>query len=324
MVCFSARRLVAGIFISCVVLGFSGCKKEEGSAGSGGGASGATSKDLDMIPVDSDVVFGIDLAGAQKSALFKEYALPALQKNEDFQKFLTTLKTKCNIDPMTSATRLTGGVKMEGRQGNVVAVLHGIEKGKALACVDQVKEELAAQKVEATKDGDVITMKNADGETTVFTFTGDTTMVMVGGPKASKERVLEVAQGKSQLKTSKEFSDMYGKINAGHTVWFLVRGDMDQLAKNLERINVRSKAIFGSVNATDGLEARAVLRAETEEQATNFVDLMKTQGGMVAGMVQKLDIDREKNDARVHVVMTAEQVKSVAGLARGFMGGGRR
>ncbi|HWO22399.1 MAG TPA: hypothetical protein VNO30_26755 [Kofleriaceae bacterium] len=322
MVCVSARRLIAGIFISSVVLAFCGCKKEEGSSGSGGGASGASSKDLDVIPVESDVVFSIDLAQAQKSALFKEYALPALTKSEDAQKFLTTLKTKCNIDPMASATRVTAGVKMEGRQGDVVAVLHGIEKSKALPCVDQVKEELAAEKVEATKDGDIITMKSPDG-TTFFKFTGDTTAVMVGGPKASKERLLEVVQGKSQLKSSKEFADMYGKINAGHTVWFLVRGDLEPIAKGLEKLNAKAKAVFGSVNATDGLEARAVMRLETEEQATQIVDLAKNQGGMAAGMVQKLDIDRDKNDARVHIVMTADQVKSVAGFARGFMGGRR-
>jgi hypothetical protein len=225
---------------------------------------------------------------------------------------------------MASATRMTAGVKVIDRNnGDVVAVVHGIEKSKALPCLDKVKEELAAQKVEAVRDGDVVTLKSPDGKNTVFTFTGDTTVVMVMGAKASKERVLEVAQGKSALQSSKEFTDMYGKINTGHTAWFLVRGDMDAIAKGLERLNVRSKAIFGSVNLTDSLEVRAVMRVETEEQATNIVDLMKSQAQMASSMMQKLDIDRDKNDARVNIVMTAEQLKSVAGLAGGFMGGGR-
>lgn len=324
MVCFSARRLVAGIFISSVVLGFSGCKKDEaGGAGSSKGGASASSKDLDIIPVESDVVLGLDVAQAQKSALFKEYALPALTKSEDFQKFQNTLKTKCNIDPMASATRVTAGIKVVDRNnGDVVAVIHGIEKAKALPCLDQVKEELAAQKVEAVKDGDVVTLKSPNGNT-VFTFTGDSTMVMVGGAKATKERVLEVAQGKSTLRSSKEFTDMHGKINTGHSLWFLVRGDMDAIAKGLERLNVRSKAIFGSVNLTDSLEVRAVMRVETEEQATNIVDLMKSQAQMASSMMQKLEIDRDKTDARVHIVMTAEQLKSVAGLAGSFMGGPR-
>lgn len=323
MVCFNARRLVAGFFVCSVLIGFGGCKKEEGTAAGGkGGTSAAGNKDLDVVPVDSDVVLSIDLAQAQKSAVFREFALPAITKSEDAQKFLATLKTKCNIDPMVSASRLTAGIKIvDNDNADFVGVLHGIEKSKAIPCIDQMKEELAAQQIQAVKDGDVVTLKNDRGAF-AFTFTGDTTAVIVSGPKASKERVLEVAQGKSALKTSKEFGDMYGKLNTGHTVWFLVRGDTEAIAKNLEKLNVRSKAIFGTVNLTDGLEVRGQMRVETEEQATNVVDLMKSQTGMFANMATKLEIDRDKNDVRTTIVMTQEQLKSVAGLARSFTRGG--
>ena len=79
------------------------------------------------------------MSQAQKSAVFREFALPAITKSEDAQKFLTTLKTKCNIDPMVSASRLTAGVKIvDNDNADFVGVLHGIEKSKAIPCIDQI------------------------------------------------------------------------------------------------------------------------------------------------------------------------------------------
>jgi hypothetical protein len=319
MVCFRSRRLAAGFFVCSVVLGACGGKKDEGGgAGDKGGASGASNKDLDVIPVDSEIVLGVDLAQAQKSALFRELVLPRMTRSGDIQKVIETLKTKCNIDPLTAATGLTAGLKgMDTRNPDAVAVLHGIEKAKALACLDQVKEELAAEKVEVVKDGEVVSIKTGARGDLAFTFTGDTTAVLVLGPQANKERVLEVAQGKSTLKTSKEFNEMYGRVQAGQTAWVVARADVGP-AKNLEKLNVKAKTIFGSANITDGLEINGRIRVESEEQAKNFADLAKSQAAMFSKMAEKLEIEPDKNDVRFTVVFTQPQLTSVVGLLKSF------
>jgi hypothetical protein len=326
MVCFRSRRLAAG-FLVCVcsvALGACGGKKDEGKGGDDkGGTSAASNKDLDMIPAESDVVLGVDLAGARQSALFREYALPMMTRSGDVQKLTETLKTKCQLDPMAAATRLTAGIKIvDRRNADVVAVLHGVEKAKALPCLDQVKDELAAQQLEVTKDGDVVTIKGDRGEL-AFTFTGDSTAVIVLGPKANKAGVLEAAQGKSTLKSSKKFTDMYSRVQTTHTLWYLVKGDTELVAKNLEKLNVRAEAIFGSANLTDGLEIYGQLRAETEEQASNVVDLVKAQAGMFGSMAQKFEVDRDKTDVKTTVVLTQQQLKTVAGLLRSLVRGSR-
>jgi hypothetical protein len=326
MVCFRSRRLAAGLFVCSVVLGACGGKKDEGksAAEKGGVASSvASNKDLDLVPAESEVVLGLDLAGAQKSALFRDLLLPMLTRSADVQKVVETLKTKCNIDPLTAATGLTAGIRGVGtRNPDVVAVVHGIDKAKALSCLDQVKEELAAERIEVTRDGDAVMMKGEGGDL-AFTFTGDATAVVVMGSKADKEGVLAAAQGKSTLKASKEFADMYSRVKTSHTVWYLVKGDVEMIAKNLERLNVRSKAIFGSANVTDGLELRGHMRVETEEQATNVVDLLKSQEAMFGKMADKIEIDRDKNDVRTMVKLTQAQLKSVLGLLQSVAGGFR-
>jgi hypothetical protein len=324
MVCFSSRRLAAGLFVCSVVLGACGGKKDEGkpAGGAGGGASAVTNKDLDVIPAESEIVFGLDLAGAQKSALYQEYALPVLTRSGDAQKVITTLKTRCDIDPLAAASSLTAGAKgIDGRNPDVVVVLHGIDKARAMPCLDKVKDDLAAENIEVTRDGDVVVLKSPEGDL-AFTFTGDTTAVIVLGPRANKERVLEVAQGKSPLKSSKEFSDMYGRLQTGHTVWFLVNGQTPAIAKLLDQISVRSKAIFGTVNVTDKLESNTRIRVDGEEQAQKLAELIKSAAGYIEKMAEKLEVESDGADARATVVFTPKQLKSVLAvvgpLMRGF------
>src|SRR6185436_11851908 len=238
MVCVRSRWLAAGLLICSVVLGACGSKKEgDKSADGKSGTSAAGNQDLDVIPLQSDLVLGIDLAQAQKSGAYREYVLPMMTRSGEVQKVTELLKTKCQLDPMAVATRLTAGVKLANKRNlDGVVVVHGIEKAKALPCLDQVKEQLAAEHVEVTKDGDVVMLKGERGEL-ALTFTGDSTVLVVMGGKANKEGVMEAAQAKSALKSSKEFADMYSRIQTGHTIWYLVRGDADVLANLLKQVN---------------------------------------------------------------------------------------
>ena len=97
--------------------------------------------------------------------LFRDYLLPMITKSDDAQRVIEMLKSKCSIDPLAAATRLTAGVNLGKRPADsgAVVVLHGIEKAKALPCIDQMKDQLAAEKIEVTRDGDVVVLKG-EGE----------------------------------------------------------------------------------------------------------------------------------------------------------------
>lgn len=315
MVCFHARRLAAGFFVLIAVLGACGGKKDEGKSAQGQGGAAATSNpDLDLIPAGSDTVFGIDLAKAQQSALFRDYALPMMGQSGDAQQVIELLKSKCDLDPMAAGKRVTAGVKLAGaRVTDVVAVVHGIEKAKALPCLDQLKDQLEAKGIAVTRDGDVVVLKGEQGDL-AFTFIGDTRVLVVIGGKANKAGVLELAQGKSTLKTSKGFADMYSLLQTTHTLWFLLRGDQELVARNLAMLNIKAKAIFGSVDVSSGLAIRTRIRVESEEQATNLAELAKNQSSTFSGMAEKLEIDRDKADVRMEVSFTSAQLKAVLGF----------
>jgi len=315
MVCFRSRRLAAGLFVCSVVLGACGKKDEGGAAGGKSGASAASTKDLEMIPVESEIVLGVDLAQAQKSALFRDLAAPEMTASGDIQKIVETLKTKCDIDPMKAATSLTAGVKdASTRNPEVVAVLHGIEKAKAMPCLDKVKDDLAAEKLEVVKDGDVVVIKSDRGDL-AFTFTGDTTAVIVAGPNAKKERVLEIAQAKSTLKSSKQFNEMFGRVQAGHTAWAVVNGGTPIVAKNLQRLEVTSKALVGSVNVTDKLEIHGRALVENADQAQKLAETVKMLASF-AGKSEKLEVEPENAEVRLLVVFTQPQLEQLLKRAK--------
>ncbi|HWU88005.1 MAG TPA: hypothetical protein VN253_12050 [Kofleriaceae bacterium] len=311
MVGFPSRRLAVGLFICGVVLG--ACKKDEpGKSGGDNGAAGGANGDLGLIPVDSDLVLGLNLAQARDSALYRDFVMPSLTKNGKLQALIEKLKTKCGFDPMTAVSSMTLGLKSDGEG---VAVVHGLEKAKALPCVDQVKDELAQGKVEVTKDGDVVLAKgDRPGDTAAVTFVDDKTALFVFGPKANKAGALEVAQGKSALSSSKEFTSMYGQLRTGDTVWGVLKGSAEPLASQLEKLNVKSTAVFGSASVKDGLAIDLRMRVESEDQAQNVAKLI---GSQVAGFEQfadKVEIGSDKADVRFQVSFTPEKLKTVLGF----------
>jgi hypothetical protein len=315
MVAFPSRRLAAGLVVCGVVLG--ACKKEEpGKSGDNNGAAVVKNQDLQLVPVDSEMVLGLNLAQARDSKLFQELVMPQITKNAKLQALVEKIKTKCGFDPMTAVSSITLGMKAGGGNPEGVVVVHGLEKAKALPCVDQMKDEAAEQKAEITRDGDVVLIKgDRPEESSAVTFVDDKTAVVAFGPKGNKAGVLEVAQGKSTLSSSKEFVDMYSRVKTGDTVWLLVNTSAEMVAEALSKLNIKSKALFGSVNVTDGVAIDLRLRVDSEEQAANLAKGMESQAAGFAQFADKVEIDSEKADVRFKVSLTQDKLQTLVRFA---------
>lgn len=321
MVGLLSRRFTTGLFICGVLLG--ACKKDDAGSGGSSGGTGGKNSDLTMIPADSELVLGLNFAQARDSALFRDYVLPRLTKDARLQASIEKIKTKCGFDPMTAVTNLTLGLReLASRKGDGVIVVHGLEKAKAMSCVDQMKDELAQEKVEVTKDGDVLLVKgDRPDETSAITFVDDKTALVVIGPKATKAGVLEAAQGKSALTTSKEFTDMYGRVKTSDTIWMLVNGSAEPVANMLSKLDVKTKAVFGSINMTDGLAIDMRMRVESAEQAETVAKLIGSQVAPFEQMADKLDIKNDGTDVRTQINISAEKLRTLQGMLGGLLRG---
>jgi hypothetical protein len=314
-----------------LALAFAGCNKEEKKGAPGdktaekedkpgvaSGSSGAVD-DLTLLPLDSEVVLGINFAQVTQSSLWKQFIEPRMMTGE-LQSQLATFKAKCDFDPMASFKTVSVGLKVVNDKPDGVIVVHGIDKAKSLACVDKMKDEASKEGTEMTRDGDVLLVKNKNGEPAAVMFVNDNTAVIALGDKGNAAGVKQVAQGGSTLKSSPPFLDMYSKVKTGDSLWFLINGN----AKFFEKaaaIGAKPKAVFGSVNVTDGLSLDMRMRMETPDAAAQFANMMKAQVQQAAKMVDQVDVTAEGADAKFTIVLSNQKLQALIQQFSGMFGG---
>ncbi|MGN6104839.1 MAG: hypothetical protein ACTHU0_07040 [Kofleriaceae bacterium] len=343
MITMSRRRswLFAGLVASSA-LALGACKKEEkknpsqpaGETRSGeqnGGvgktptpsapSSASVGDDLSLLPVDSEVVMGLNFAQLQQSALWKKFVEPQLVSG-DAMKQLAEFKTSCGFDPLEAIKSVSVGMKnATAEKPDGVIVLHGPDKSKVLGCFDKMKDKAAAEGTIVTRDGDVVTMKKDDDGLVVFTFVNDNTAVAVVGATASVDTLKAATAGNSALKTSGAFVDMYSKIKTGDSLWLLMNGN-SKVFEQAARMGIKPKAVFGSVNVTSGLSLDLRMRLDSADQATQMATGFKGQAAALTSMVDKLDIAADGPDVKFYVSLSEQKLATLVQQFGGMLGAG--
>ncbi|MDB4955958.1 MAG: hypothetical protein JWO36_3527 [Myxococcales bacterium] len=330
------------VVVAGLALGVSGCKKNDekksdqpttgdktteskSGADNSQAVSAAVSAvagnadDLSLLPVDSEMVLGLNFAQLQQSALWKQYSPKIMDK---MASGLAEFKAACGFDPMEAVKSVSLGMKELDKKPNGAIVVHGPEKAKVMACLDKAKAEAVKKGTEITIDGNVFLVKDKAGETSAFTFVNDTTLLGTMGSAGTKDGVLAAAKGTSALKTSQTFVEMYSKINTKESLWMLMNGNSPMFSK-MGAMGVKPKAIFGSINLTDGLTVDMRMRLATPDEATSFVNMIKPQitNPQVKQMVDKLDVGTDGTDVKFSLGMSSQKLQSLVGMLGGMMGG---
>ncbi|HEY0191314.1 MAG TPA: hypothetical protein VGC42_09355 [Kofleriaceae bacterium] len=292
------------------------CKKD-----GAGGVGGAASDDLTLLPVDSELVVGVNVAQVEQSALWKQLVEPKIVGSSDFTTKMADFKAKCGFDPMTSVTTLSLGLKnLDGNKPTGAIVVHGLDKTKVWACLDTMKPEITKDGTELTKVGDIATFKNPkDNDTAAITFINDSTMLAVIGDQGTPDGVKLAAAGKSALKTSPQFVDMYSKVKTGDSVWGLMNGNSKAFEK-MGSMGVKPKAVFGSVNVTDGLSADLHMRLETPDAAASLATLAKGQLDRAKQMFDKAEVSNDGADVKFEVAMSNQKLQQMLQTFGGMFG----
>ena len=286
----------------------------------GGSISGTTGQDLALLPVDSDVVVGINFAQIRSSELWKEFVEPKLDKS-DFGG-IDKIKALCGFNPLESLKSLAFGLKGSGPDTQGAAVIHGVEKSKAMTCFS--KDGVAEAEKDGAKvtiDGDVVMITDKNGQHFGFTFVNDdTALVVIGTNGETKDGIKKVAGGGSGLQTSPTVVALYSKINSTDSLWYLVNGKASFMSQ-LASMGVKPQAMFGSVNVTDGVSASVHMRLGSADEANNLVTLLKGELGQAKQFFDKLDVSSDGQDAKFDISVGKDKLKMIAGMLGGAMGG---
>jgi hypothetical protein len=284
--------------------------------------------DLALLPVDSDMVVGVNIAQIQTSPMWKDFIAPRVM-SDDVKARLDEFKQKCGIDPLAVVKSASIGLKdaATGKEG--VVVVHGPDKAKVMACADKMKTDKDA-KVEVTQDGDVTILKpksaGPDTPSVAFMFTSDDTAVIVVGPKANAAGVKAVAAGTGGLPSSGAFVDMYNRLETEKSLWMLMNGKNKAFAP-LAMAGIKPTHVFGSLDVQDGLNLDLRMRLASPDQATQSATMMKSQLAPAAGMlnIDKIDVASDGQDLKLGMMVSKANVpkmlQAMQGLA-GSMGGG--
>ncbi len=332
-------RIRSGWLAAIVAVSLVGaCKKNDNKAGAGSGSAttttttttttggGATpvavagTDDLSLLPVDSEMVMGLNFAQLQQSALWKQFSPKLMEKAATN---LAEFKAACGFDPLEAVKSVSMGLKgLGGTQPDGVIVVHGPDKSKVMACVDKAKAEAAKQGTDITVDGGVFVVKDKSGQPSAFTFVNDNTLIGTIGTMGTKDGVLAAAKGTSSLKSSAMFTEMYSKINTNDSLWLLMNGNSPAFSK-MGSMGVKPKAIFGSINVTDGLTVDMRMRLGTPDEAKQLVTMLQGQlnNPQVKQMFDKLDVAQDGSDAKFSVAMSNQKLQQLIGMVGGMMGG---
>ncbi len=308
------RWLVAVLACSSLTIGAACKKKEEAKPGAGSGATVGKAVtpggDLALLPVDSEAVIGVDWAQLQSSSLWKQFVEPEMLKDAELMQALATFKERCGFDPMTSVQRLSIGMKGLGNDvPDGVVIVHGLDQGKTLACLDKYQAEAAQEQVTVTKDGDVVVAKSSDGSA-AFTFLSSSSALVVFGADATGDGVRKAALGGSTLSTSPAFVDMYAKIDTKQSIWMLINGNAKPF-EALSDLGIKPKAVFGSINVTDSLAGDIRARLDSADQAAQTANGFRGQAEAMASMVDKLEITNDGADVRVVAAASSAKLKTL-------------
>jgi hypothetical protein len=317
--------LVVTLALGLAVLG-AACKKEGSNSATGdkseasGGA--ASTDDMSLLPADSEVVFGLNLAQLQQSQLWKQFVEPRMQSGET-QKKMNEVKARCGWDPMTAMSSLAfGGKDLDGNKPSIVLVMHGLDKTKALDCLDKSKDEITKDGTEMTKDGDVVVIKDKNGDSGAVTFVNNSTAVVAfGGGRGNPAGVKALVSGTGTLKTSASFTEMYKKVKTSDSLWGLASG------KVLDKLPVKATAAYGSLNVTDGLAVDLRVRFEKAEDATQATSMINSQTKQAVQYFDKAEFTADGSEMHGTVVMSNQKLQTMIqqfgpmlGMAIGGMG----
>jgi len=324
------------VAIAALGLGASACKKKEEKKAEPTGSATTSEKptepkpapavqivggeDLALLPADSELVMGLNFTQLKQSALWKQFSPKLMEK---ISGGLNEFKAACGFDPIDAIQTVSLGVKGVGTDNvDGAFVIHGPDKAKSMACIDKAKVEAKKKGTDVTVDGEVVLVKDKSGKPSAWTFTNANTLVGVVGAAASKDTLLAATKGTSTLKTSQTFVEMYNKINTKESLWLLVNGNAPFMAKAAQA-GVKPKAVFGSLNVTDGLTLDLRIRLGSPDEATQLVNMAKgqTNNAQVKQMFDKLDVTADGNDAKIALAMSNAKLQNLIQMASSMMGG---
>lgn len=278
--------------------------------------------DLAFLPADSELVLGVDFAQIKKSALWAQYAPPLLDK---LNASLADFKAACGFNGIDQLTSVSLAMKnLDGDSPDGVLVVRGTMKAMLTPdCVAKLSAKAKEEGGTFALDGDTYVHTSSRGHHAAMRFIGDHTLLMTVGTQGTKDGLAAIAKGGAGLDTSPAFTDLMKGVDRTRSMWFAMNGNSPVFAQ-MASLGAKPKAVFGSVNITDGLTFDGAMRFGTPDEAQSLLAMSKsmTDNPQVKAMFDKLEINATGTDLTASVAMGPQKLQALVAMLGGIIGGG--
>ena len=275
---------------------------------------GTIADPLGFLPLDAEVILGLDGEQLRASELWRQLEPAVLAK---LGPELASLKARCKLDPVKSIRSLAVAVNhASDASPDGVVVVRGLDRERLMACLSDAKRSAHVR-----IDGEVVVVDaTPDANHVVFRFVDRATLVGVVGPTATKARLARVLGGGAPLRSSPAFEEMLSLVDTSGALWALINGS-SKIFDKLGAIGIMPKALFGSLSLVDGLALNLRIRLGSAAEATQRVGQAQAQlGGVTKMFFDRLEITADDVDVVVALAMTNQQIQSLLGMFGGVLG----
>jgi hypothetical protein len=260
-----------------------------------GRATAATdvSADLSLLPIDSDLVLGVDWTKLQHSAFYGRYIAPRIEAW--IGRWIAEVRS-CGLEPL-AATALTIGIKLGSSAGDSrwVVVAHGLDRAKAAACFEPRADT-----------GHVFF--DETGHFAMMFADAHTVVAVIGPHAASAAEVKALVRGDSGLDRSPAFAG----VATADAVWVAANGTTTAIGRALQ--GVRLDSLSASLKVSDAITVDGRVHMRSSEDADQAATMFKADllpklaplvdrfdvGGTGAVITMQIEAGRDTVDRLVH------------------------
>lgn len=255
---------------------------------------------LGFLPVDSEIVVGIDSAQIRKTQVWAELA-PKIEKGLGHD--LEELRTACGFDPLQTVERVSVGLRAIERDKLVgVVVVHGVGAGM-MGCVRMHFGKGGA----VTDDKGVLVMDSHPDMRTAWSVIGSTLIVQLD-PAAGHDTMQVVLASGSPLRGSQHFMDLYSALPKGASLWGVVNGS----SKMLDEFGaMRPRNTKGTITVSDRITLAGDLVFDTPDVAKQVETLVKATFQQAHQFIESGDASTDGGRVVVKAVIGPLQIQQI-------------
>jgi hypothetical protein len=322
MIHAAATRVLAAAALSALAI--AGCKKDSIDKRE---VPAAVTAGLAALPKDATMVFGVDLAKARGTEVWKKYA-PQLMA--DLPPELAELKAACGFDPITQVdtAMFTVGADVEDPKG-VAALIKGQFKEDQIA---KCMTDMAAKEqheVAIAKDGKVTVYTNkTEGKNLYAHWVAADTVVLVPGALDDPAAARALAEGGGADKNA-QLGEMLQLIDTGAVFWGA--GALPQMARDqMKAMGYVPDGFVVEIDVPGDVKIGFGLRYEDDKAAESSFKFFKMGLDeakkspplpMLKDLMSTVEVKHTGRMVKVSATLTMKQVEEVAGMAAGLGGG---